>query len=367
MDKYTTIMIIPEKAKKVRSFRIPRPIFRSLSFLFVVFHVFIAILAYDYWQILQQVYENKYLTVENRQLKDQLQLFQVKLDTLSNDLERIQVFEKKLRIITGVEKMPDYQTEGNYETDTPFEIQDNTNGRSSAPERPQKDSTRQKLSIEKINIKTMKQNTSYQKTQSLYEKKIAEGLGLISGYQYTKDWSKIIKKSFSLAQEYASFDFRFHRVKDISNQLEDNINELDQLLLDKTSFIRSTPTLYPADGWITSYFGPRLSPYAGRMKMHEGLDVGGPIGTPIVAPADGVIAFSGVKPGFGNYLQIDHGYGVETCYGHNDNLFVKKGQIVKRGTKVATIGNTGYSTGPHLHYEVRVNGIPVDPFYFILN
>ncbi len=101
--------------------------------------------------------------------------------------------------------------------------------------------------------------------------------------------------------------------------------------------------------------------------MHEGIDVGAPSGTAIVAPADGVVTYSGAKPGFGNFVQIDHGYGVVTIYGHASSLNVKKGQKVVRGDRIATVGNTGYSTGPHVHYEVRVNGTPVDPLYYTLN
>ena len=101
--------------------------------------------------------------------------------------------------------------------------------------------------------------------------------------------------------------------------------------------------------------------------MHEGVDFGAAIGTAIVAPADGIITFSGPKPGFGNFVQIDHGYGVETIYGHAATLSVKKGQKIFRGDRIATVGNTGYSTGPHVHYEVRVNGTPGDPLYYTLN
>ena len=110
-----------------------------------------------------------------------------------------------------------------------------------------------------------------------------------------------------------------------------------------------------------------MSPYSHRLKMHEGLDFGARPGTPIYAPADGVVIYSGKKPGFGNTLSIDHGYGLETIYAHAKSLNVKKGQQVKRGYLIAQVGNTGYSTGPHLHYEIRVNGIPVDPLYYILD
>ena len=101
--------------------------------------------------------------------------------------------------------------------------------------------------------------------------------------------------------------------------------------------------------------------------MHEGLDIGAKPGTKILAPADGIVTFSGKKPGFGYIVQIDHGYGVETIYAHASKLEVKKSQPVKRGMIIARVGNTGLSTGPHVHYEVRVNGTPVDPLYYVLD
>ena len=109
------------------------------------------------------------------------------------------------------------------------------------------------------------------------------------------------------------------------------------------------------------------SHYAKRIKMHEGVDIGAPSGHPIVATADGTISYAGKKPGFGNFIKIKHGYGIETVYAHAKKLYVKSGEQIKRGQKIASVGSTGYSTGPHVHYEVRVNAVPVDPLYFILN
>jgi murein DD-endopeptidase MepM/ murein hydrolase activator NlpD len=100
--------------------------------------------------------------------------------------------------------------------------------------------------------------------------------------------------------------------------------------------------------------------------MHEGLDIAAPHGKEVVAPSDGVIIFAGLEGGYGNVLVIDHGYGVKTRYGHLSKLEVKTGDHVKRGQVVGAVGNTGRSTGPHLHYEVRVNGIPENPRKFIL-
>jgi murein DD-endopeptidase MepM/ murein hydrolase activator NlpD len=352
MDKYYTLMVVPEKQKGVKTYRIPTVLFKSFAFMTVMIFMLIGVLAYDYWKILQQVYENKHLSIENRQLKEQIQLFQMKMNTLGDDLKRINTFEKKLRVITGLE---DINTKGPlYKTD--------------------KEENKENFSLKDLNSsldlkfqEDIEDQPKFKELKSLYDKKIAATLGLERSYLLTKQWSDLARRSFSLSNDYAKFDFKYAQIRDVIANIESNIHQLDQFLLDKESFLNSTPTILPADGWITSYFGQRMSPWAGRLKMHEGLDVGAPYGTPVYAPADGIITFSGEKAGFGKFVQVDHGYGIETIYAHNQTLSVRSGQKVKRGTLLAAVGNTGHSTGPHLHYEVRVNGIAVDPLYFILD
>jgi murein DD-endopeptidase MepM/ murein hydrolase activator NlpD len=100
--------------------------------------------------------------------------------------------------------------------------------------------------------------------------------------------------------------------------------------------------------------------------MHEGLDLANHIGSAIVATAAGVVTYAGPRAGYGNLVTVNHGYGIQTQYGHNSKAYVKVGDKVKRGQKIAAVGNTGRSTGPHVHYEVRVNGIPMDPYFYIL-
>ena len=100
--------------------------------------------------------------------------------------------------------------------------------------------------------------------------------------------------------------------------------------------------------------------------MHEGLDIAANPGTPVVAPADGMVTYAGYDAGYGKLIVIDHGYGVETRYGHNSEIQVAVGQKVRHGQRIAAVGSTGRSTGPHLHYEVRVNGQPIDPLNYIL-
>jgi murein DD-endopeptidase MepM/ murein hydrolase activator NlpD len=147
---------------------------------------------------------------------------------------------------------------------------------------------------------------------------------------------------------------------------EQSLRELQEYFDDQRSLLASTPSIWPTRGWVTSDFGTRLDPYSADRQMHEGLDVATPHGQPVQSPSDGVVVFSGVEGGYGKVLVLDHGYGVKTRYGHLSEVFVKLGDRVKRGDKVAAVGNTGKSTGPHLHYEVRVNGIPENPRKFIL-
>lgn len=366
MDRYFTVMVVPEREKGVRSFRIPKIIFRASIFIFVVLSLLLSVLIYDYWKILRQVYENKHLNIENQQLKEQIQLFQMKINSLTEDLERIHTFEKKLRIITGIDES-DLTKEIKTPENKKIQENDTIELDKDIPDDKKSSSVNSEPIFKDLSIlKKYNVQTEYTSLKSLYEKKIATRFGLQTAYSYTKDWNNLTKQTFKLAEKFAEFDYKFDIVKKYVRDLEVQIHELDQFLLDKESFLKSTPTLLPTRGWITSYYGPRISPTSQRLRMHEGLDIGGKPGTPIMAPADGKIAFAGSKPGFGNFVQIDHGYGIESFYAHAKELFVKKGQVIKRGNLIAAIGNTGSSTGPHLHYEIRVNGTPVDPLYFVL-
>ncbi len=148
---------------------------------------------------------------------------------------------------------------------------------------------------------------------------------------------------------------------------ERSFQELVEYLEDQKSLLKSTPSIWPVKGWLTSTFGYRSSPFTGRRELHKGLDIATRSGTPIIAPADGLVVFAGREGGFGNMIIVDHGYGITTRFGHCSSLEAKLGQKVKRGDVIARIGSTGRSTGPHVHYEVAVNGVSVNPSRYILN
>lgn len=145
-----------------------------------------------------------------------------------------------------------------------------------------------------------------------------------------------------------------------------SFQELDNYLKNQKSLLASTPSIWPTRGWVTSAFGYRKSPFTGLPEKHEGLDIAARMGSEVRATADGKIILAGRESGYGNMVEIDHGYGVLTRYGHNSKNLVKVGDKVKRGQVIALIGNTGRSTGPHVHYEVLLNGIPVSPRNYIL-
>ena len=151
-----------------------------------------------------------------------------------------------------------------------------------------------------------------------------------------------------------------------ASRQEQSLRELQEYFDDQRSLLASTPSLWPTRGWVTSDFGTRIDPYTAERKMHQGMDIATPHGQAVYTPSDGTVVFIGSEGGYGKVLVVDHGYGVKTRYGHLSEIHVHLGDRVKRGDKVASVGNTGRSTGPHLHYEVRVNGIPENPRKFIL-
>ncbi|MDH5580496.1 MAG: M23 family metallopeptidase [Bdellovibrionales bacterium] len=362
MDKHYTLMLISEREKGVKSIRIPSPFIKAGLFLLFLSFVLIGILSYDYIKLVNEAFKNKHLQIENRELREQVQLIDRKINTILDDIERIYVFEKKLRIITGTDKADLTRNLEENKKDSQEPI--------GGTERNDTDINKKKKYdiLESFRrIENFKDSENYNSLKNLYEQKIATNLGVYSIQSFTKDWSNLYRQSFEMADRFAEFDYKLGEINSFINQLEISINHLDTQLLDKDSYLKSLPSLLPTKGWITSYYGPRKSHYSGRIKMHEGIDIGARVGRKVVSPADGVVTFSGKKPGFGYFVQIDHGYGIETIFAHNSKLDVTKGDQIKRGQTIARVGSTGYSTGPHLHYEVRVNGTPVDPLYFILD
>jgi murein DD-endopeptidase MepM/ murein hydrolase activator NlpD len=161
--------------------------------------------------------------------------------------------------------------------------------------------------------------------------------------------------------DFASLQKQIDQIVQAIDLRRESQEEIQAFLSDQRSLLASKPKGWPSRGWMTSGFGMRRSPFSGKPKMHEGLDIAASIGTPVYATADGIVSQAETVAGYGKLVVIDHGYGYKTYYGHNSKIQVKVGQKVRRSDRIASVGNTGSSTGAHLHYEVRLNGVPLNP------
>ena len=142
---------------------------------------------------------------------------------------------------------------------------------------------------------------------------------------------------------------------------EKSFNELMVFLHEQKSILASTPSLWPVQGWVTSEFGIRQSPFRSGVEFHKGLDISTRFGKEIIAPADGFVVSTGFDSQDGKFIKIEHGHGFSTAYLHLSKIVVKQGARVKRGDIIGNVGDTGRSTGSHLHYSVLVNNVQVNP------
>lgn len=160
-------------------------------------------------------------------------------------------------------------------------------------------------------------------------------------------------------------------IADLAQQIElksDRLSMLEAMLLQQTMQKNMLPDNSPVNvGYNSSSFGWRVDPFSGRSAFHEGLDFTAAIGTPIHAAAGGRVTVAEQTPDYGKIVKINHGSGLETRYAHASELLVKAGDVVRKGQLIARVGNTGRSTGPHLHFEVRRDGAPLDPRKFLQN
>lgn len=195
---------------------------------------------------------------------------------------------------------------------------------------------------------------------------------LISNYIDKEIKNLTVSRSSIATNPTVSFVGKITELKALLNFLEDADKKEDQLfteLADKKielqNYLDSLPTFWPTAGIIESGFGNRFHPIYKRYQPHTGVDIGGKKGNPIYAAASGTVIAAGKNGGYGYMVDIDHGNGLVTRYAHCSKILVKKWQKVKVGDKIAEVGNTGVTTGPHLHFEILLNGKPIDPVIFI--
>jgi murein DD-endopeptidase MepM/ murein hydrolase activator NlpD len=342
-------MVVPEKTAQVRKLVVPAWVLRGavIGLVFTICLIFVAVA--DYWYVMSQIGENKSLRLENRRLRQQVQVFQNKMDTIQSTLDRIKTFATRLKVITNIE-------------DSGGLLQ----------------SLNQKLPDASSNVGTQvaqgspKSPSAHATIGPAPEPRAAPASAASATSAASADPrapqapDPDDPEELALQRDFQLLEGRFTSLNKDSLFVEMMLQDQYELLADQKAFLAALPTRKPAVGYFTSGFGIRRAPYGGRVKMHEGLDIANRPGTPIRAPADGTVAFANSRAGYGQIVILDHGYGLETWYGHTRKMLVNKGQKVRRGDTIALLGNSGRSTGPHLHYEVRVHGTPVDPLSYIL-
>jgi murein DD-endopeptidase MepM/ murein hydrolase activator NlpD len=158
----------------------------------------------------------------------------------------------------------------------------------------------------------------------------------------------------------------FGLLRDLLQGLERRLESVQSGVDKRNALAAATPSIWPAAGWLTSAMGTRRDPFTGGPDFHPGLDISADRGSPVHATADGTIVYASQFGAYGNLVRIDHGFGLESRYGHLASFDVTPGTFVKRGERIGTVGATGRATAPHLHYEVRVNDRLLNPLQFLL-
>lgn len=293
----------------------------------------------DYFGLIMESQELKETRIENLQLKKQFQIVETKITALESALERVKTFSSKLKLITNI----DDENRGlklsiGTEPKPGQAVTDAGESFDSAPL-----TTEQRPPLPTL---AKSENDFSEETP------LNENTGEVA-----------LEKS----NEYNILAVRIDRAVKQTQLREQNMMELWENLAERQSLLNSTPSIRPARGWLTSKFGYRISPYTGKPAMHNGIDIAAAPGTPIFAPADGVVTYASFDESYGKLVTVDHGYGIMTRYGHNSQIYVQVGQKVNRWDVIAAVGSTGRSTGPHCHYEVRLNNIPIDPINYILD
>jgi murein DD-endopeptidase MepM/ murein hydrolase activator NlpD len=207
--------------------------------------------------------------------------------------------------------------------------------------------------------------TTGARTMIRQQLRVAVGVALLSGSLVGAAFLARPARAPRVAQDSLDSTARSRRSSTIAAPVSGSFAQLTDSLARDVEQLTSLPSILPTVGWVSSRFTlHRHHPVLHVTRAHEGIDIAAPAGAPVIAPAAGVVVATATRPGYGLLLELDHGRGVVTRYGHLSRIVVHSGQVVMRGQLLANVGSSGLSTGPHLHYEIRVAGAVVDPLLF---
>jgi murein DD-endopeptidase MepM/ murein hydrolase activator NlpD len=335
-DAYTVVIFRGSTAKPLR-FSFPRKFVSKLLIVGAIF-VLADILVISHYVIRTgEVWELSAFRAEVMSAREQTAAFAGAVDDLKKRLTSMKEVNQRLRVMLGIEvpKTGDV-VNGRGGEDVPFPDGNNTLV------------TSEKTSKTDAGVQ---RPGSGEAIQNVLAGPISPSVG--SGSLTEQEMIASIKDGIDWLSKEATTQEQF-------------LQELSLAAEQKSSRWAATPSIWPVKGWVTSGFGPRVSPFTEKPAWHDGLDIGAAANAPVQAPAQGRVTMVSFDPKLGNLVKLDHGFGIETLYGHLAKALVKEGQRVKRGEVVGLVGSSGLATGPHLHYMVKVYGQALDPVKYIL-
>lgn len=319
--KKYTVLVFSQQASRVKRFIFSPLTLKIGAAVLTLLLVVSAYLFYDYITYQKNIFDLKELRNELNSRQAEIQSFLEKISLLEEQLTRLKLVEEQVK--KDLKEVQELKNEKKVKKLTPL------------PSVPQKTS------------ENKEDLPPHQKALLLRQDEVS-----ILERERPKLVSRLYMELMDLSKE--------------AFQRERTLKDLKEFLQAQKSVLLSIPSLWPVYGRITSSFGEvRFSPSSGGTRPHMGIDISAPTGTPIVAPADGVVLSAGREAEYGLLICVDHGHGFTTMYGHLKEIRVKPGDRVKTGQLLGTVGTTGNTTGPHLHYEVRIHGRPANPFSYL--
>lgn len=320
-----TVMLIPHSERAVTTLRIPLSWLQLFAFGVVAVLLSLLVFAHKYQQMAIYMDELYELRAVNRQQREEVEFLAAQTEALQAGMRRLDELDRQLRELLKAGGAPPEVAAGLDEIGQPAAAESDAAIASAA----------------------------------------SRHVGLTgTGGGFTPASTSIV--SLDALREAEAMRLTLAELGQEMAVREETLEALRERLLRYLTFLEAKPAGWPVQGYITSGFGWRRSPFGGGSEFHEGIDIAAPYGTPIVATGAGTVIFSGWRDGFGNTVIVDHGFGFRTQYNHNQRNAVTAGTQVKRGQVIAYLGNTGRSTGPHVHYEVILNGKPVNPWPYLV-
>ena len=323
MDRYTLI-VVPEGIGQVRRCQVRRAWLVWLACAGLAGILAIGAGTYDWMRVRREAAEVRVLRAEIEQHRSRTASLEAGAERVQSELSRLQEFERRVRVIANLPKR-------NLEATVDSPPRGGVGGGAESPD----------AATPPIGVPTGAYSGAPQSEPSA------------AGPEASLAPETPLRLRGEILEQRVRFD---------AASFEDLLAQLEG----KGERLASTPSVWPTQGWVTSQFGWRISPFTGKRDLHEGIDIAGDFGTPIAAPARASVSFAGSKGPLGNTVILDHGNGVRTTYGHLRETLVRDGDRIERGQIIATIGNSGRSTGPHLHYAIEVRGRLVNPLDYVI-